>query len=140
MSFLAVPQALVMSWVAGELDTIAILWFMAKKVAIDEIMVTTIASGKAAYLFLNGMMAFGLNVVSFTTNKKVGALTMTVAANIKQIMTIVLSEFFWRLDIGAINAIGIALTLAGGACYAYVSMRKVPKSAVSVKDLEKADE
>jgi hypothetical protein len=30
-------------------------------------------------LILNGAMAFGLNVVSFTANKKVGALSMTVA-------------------------------------------------------------
>lgn len=41
-------------------------------------------------ILLNGAVAFGLNVVSFTANKKAGALTMDVAANVKQVLTIVL--------------------------------------------------
>lgn len=41
-------------------------------------------------IFFNGAVAFGLNVVSFTANKKAGALTMDVAANVKQVLTIVL--------------------------------------------------
>ncbi|MCJ1402623.1 UAA transporter [Xylographa trunciseda] len=137
MSFLAIPQALAMSWIAGEINTSTISWSFAQPFA-DVIMTPSIPSRQVGYLLLNGMMAFGLNVVSFATNKKVGALTMTVAANVKQIMTIVLSELFWRLDIGLINATGITLTLAGGILYAYFSMRKAPKSAKQVKDLEKA--
>ena len=35
--------------------------------------------GKALALLVNGIIAFGLNVVSFTANKKSGPLTMTVA-------------------------------------------------------------
>lgn len=34
---------------------------------------------KAGALLVNGAIAFGLNYVSFTANKKAGALTMTVA-------------------------------------------------------------
>jgi hypothetical protein len=34
---------------------------------------------KLAALFVNGAIAFGLNIVSFTANKKAGALSMTVA-------------------------------------------------------------
>lgn len=34
---------------------------------------------KLATLLVNGAIAFGLNVVSFTANKKTGALSMTVA-------------------------------------------------------------
>ncbi|MCJ1380805.1 UAA transporter [Xylographa soralifera] len=140
MSFLAVPQALAMSWLAGEWDISMVSWSVAKTIAFDEMIVSTIPSGQVGCLILNGMMAFGLNVVSFTTNKKVGALTMTVAANVKQIMTIVLSQILWHLDIGLINAIGIALTLAGGAFYAYFSMRKAVKSITPIKDMEKAEE
>ncbi|MCJ1395109.1 UAA transporter [Xylographa bjoerkii] len=140
MSFLAVPQALVMSLIAGEMDITTASWSVAKKFAVDEMRAPSIPSGNVGCLILNGMMAFGLNVISFTSNKKVGALTMTVAANVKQIMTIVLSEFLWHLDIGVVNAIGIALTLVGGALYAYFSIRKIPKSVTPVQDVEKAGE
>lgn len=34
---------------------------------------------RAMALAINGAIAFGLNVVSFTANKKTSALTMTVA-------------------------------------------------------------
>ena len=36
----------------------------------------------ATVLLLNGALAFGLNVVSFTANKKAGALSMTVAGSL----------------------------------------------------------
>jgi hypothetical protein len=35
---------------------------------------------KAIALLVNGVIACGLNIVSFTANKKAGALTMTVSA------------------------------------------------------------
>lgn len=73
-------------------------------------------------LLLNGLIAFGLNVVSFTANKNTGALTMTVAANVKQVMTVVLAIMFFNLDVNVTNAFGIALTLVGGAWYAKVEL------------------
>lgn len=36
-------------------------------------------------LMMNGMMAFGLNVVSFSANKKVGPLSMTVAGKVSSL-------------------------------------------------------
>ncbi|KAI0357006.1 TPT-domain-containing protein [Trametes cingulata] len=68
----------------------------------------------------NGCIAFGLNVVSFTANGKVGALNMTVAANVKQVLTIVLAVSVFDLTITRTNAIGIVITLLGGAWYAGV--------------------
>lgn len=58
-------------------------------------------------LLINAIMAFGLNFSSFTTNKKAGALTMTVAANVKQILTVLLSIAFWHLRVGWVNAVGM---------------------------------
>jgi len=58
-------------------------------------------------LLLNGIIAFALNVISFTANKKTGALTMTVAANVKQILTIVLSIIFFHLTVTWMNALGM---------------------------------
>ncbi|KAF7293001.1 TPT domain-containing protein [Mycena indigotica] len=70
---------------------------------------------KLIALVLNGCIAFGLNVVSFSANRRVGALGMTVAANVKQVLTIVFAVFIFDLTITHLNALGIGLTLVGGA-------------------------
>ncbi|OBZ66838.1 hypothetical protein A0H81_13299 [Grifola frondosa] len=96
---------------------------------------------RSAILLGNGLIAFGLNVVSFTANGRVGALNMTVAgtvlqfdilifchlicmrvslANVKQVLTIVLAVAIFDLTITSANAMGILVTLAGGALYAWV--------------------
>ncbi|KAG8875192.1 UAA transporter [Tulasnella sp. 332] len=71
-------------------------------------------------LFGNGLIAFGLNVVSFTANKRTGPLTMTVAANIKQVLTILLAVVIFNVRVSPTNVIGIFLTLAGGMWYAAI--------------------
>ena len=72
---------------------------------------------------VNGALAFTLNYTSFTANKKAGALTMTVAANVKQILTVLLAVIFWGLEVGYINSVGIFVTLAGGVWYGMVEIR-----------------
>ena len=102
-----------------------------------------ITKGKTLALAFNGVIAFGLNVVSFTANKKVGAVSMTVAglsfaltsvfhirahgcgtANVKQALTIMLAVMIFDLTITSINALGILLAIAGGAWYALVEHRE----------------
>jgi uncharacterized membrane protein len=78
----------------------------------------------AVALGLNGAIAFGLNIVSFTANKKAGPLSMTVAANVKQVLSIILAVVIFNLSISVMNALGILLTLAGGAWYATVEYRE----------------
>ena len=109
MSPLAFVQTMVYAWYTGEMAQ-ARAWAAG-----------TMGRRELLILLTNGAIAFGLNVISFTANKKTGALTMTVAANVKQILTIVLSIFFWGLQITWMNSFGILLTLFGGAWYAYVS-------------------
>lgn len=82
-------------------------------------------------LALNGLIAFGLNVVSFTANKNTNALTMTVAGNVKQVMTIVLAILFFNLHVSATNSFGILLTLAGGAWYAKLELDRKQTSRAS---------
>ena len=72
---------------------------------------------------VNGALAFALNYTSFTANKKAGALTMTVAANVKQILTVLLAVVFWGLEVGYINGVGIFVILAGGVWYGMVEIR-----------------
>lgn len=66
------------------------------------------------------MLAFGLNYVSFTANKKTSPLTMTVAANLKQCFLIIVGIWVFRLRVGWMNGLGIIIALAGGAWYAKV--------------------
>lgn len=82
---------------------------------------------KAASLLVNGCIAFGLNLVSFTANKKAGALSMTVAANIKQVLTILFAVLLFNLNITFMNGAGILFTLAGGAWYGYVDYEEQHK-------------
>jgi hypothetical protein len=76
----------------------------------------------AVALFLNGLMAFFLNYVSFTANKKTSALSMTVAGNVKQAVSILLSVWIFHYVISALNGVGILLTLIGGAWYRFFSL------------------
>ena len=113
-------------------------------------------------LILNAGLAFGLNITSFTSNKKAGALTMTVAANVKQTMTVLIGIVCWHFQVGWVNAsgksspktlviifsltkadriylssLGILITLAGSAWYAAVEMKgHTPPRSLLVQDLE----
>ncbi|KAJ7056974.1 TPT-domain-containing protein [Mycena amicta] len=78
--------------------------------------------GKIVALALNGCIAFGLNVVSFTANRRVGAWVCLLAANVKQVLTIVFAVFIFDLTITTLNAVGIVLTLVGGAWYAWIEL------------------
>lgn len=73
-------------------------------------------------LTINGALAFGLNYVSFAANKKTSPLTMTVAANIKQCLSIILGVWVFRLRVGWMNALGIIIALMGGAWYARIEL------------------
>lgn len=108
MSPLAFIQCVIYGYFSGELERV-------RRYGALEM-----TSGKATALLVNGIIAFGLNVVSFTANKKAGPLTMTVSANCKQVMTIGIAVVLFNLHINFTNALGIVLTLIGGAWYGYV--------------------
>ena len=122
MSPLAFVQCVIYGWYTGELDRVRRYGAL------------HMTQGKAMALLMNGVIAFGLNIVSFTANKKAGALTMTVAAkyvsfvshavgvrqrnmlnsSCKQVMTIALAVFLFNLTITFTTGIGILLTFLGG--------------------------
>ena len=70
----------------------------------------------------NGGLAFLLNVVSFTTNKMAGALTMTVAGNVKQCLSVVVGVWVFRVEVGVVNGVGILVALVGGMWYARIEV------------------
>ncbi|GMK54145.1 hypothetical protein CspeluHIS016_0107310 [Cutaneotrichosporon spelunceum] len=112
MSPLAFVQCVFYSWYTGELERVR------------RYGATQMTRTKAVALLINGIIACGLNIVSFTANKKAGALTMTVSANCKQVLTIALAVVLFNLHITIANGIGICLTLAGGAWYAFVEFKE----------------
>ncbi|KAL8753112.1 MAG: hypothetical protein Q9199_005283 [Rusavskia elegans] len=107
MSPIACIQSLAVAYICGEFDGFDVSAFDGRSFLI---------------LLVNGVIAFGLNVASFEANKRSGALTMTIAANIKQVLTVVLSVALWHIPVGAMNACGIALTVLGGAWYGRVEV------------------
>ena len=68
MSPLAFIQCVIYGYLTGELDRVRAYG------------ATQMTRTKAVALLINGVIACGLNIVSFTANKKAGALTMTVSA------------------------------------------------------------
>ena len=97
LSPLAVAQSLFVSYVHGEVSAFQTFASQPGHLNIKAIWI----------LLINAAMAFGLNMASFSANKKAGALTMTVAANVKQILTVLLSVAFWHLKVGWVNAVGM---------------------------------
>lgn len=73
-------------------------------------------------LFCNGIVAFLLNVVSLQANKVAGALTMTVAGNIKQSLTILLGIVVFQVQTSMLAGAGIFITIAGAVWYSKVEL------------------
>lgn len=78
---------------------------------------------------LNATMAFALNVVSFQTNKMIGAVAVTVCGNVKQALTIMLGIVFFRVPVGIMNAAGMAVTMAGAAWYSKIELDRKKASS-----------
>jgi hypothetical protein len=78
----------------------------------------------SGWLIMNGIMAFALNVVSFNANKRIGAVGMSVAANVKQVLTVLCAVALFDLTMSVTNGVGIGLTLVGGAWYAQLEVRE----------------
>ncbi|KLO10773.1 TPT-domain-containing protein [Schizopora paradoxa] len=112
MSPLAFIQCVLVAFLSGELERVRL--YSAREMS----------KARAGALLANGVLAFALNVVSFTANKRVGPLSMTVAANVKQVLTILFAVSLFDLTITPVNGLGIALTLLGGAWYASVEYRE----------------
>ncbi|KAI9287029.1 triose-phosphate transporter family-domain-containing protein [Umbelopsis sp. AD052] len=115
MSPIAFVQTVIYSYFTGELSEVR------------HFVTTDMHAGMYVALLLNGIVAFSLNVVSFTANKQAGPVTMTVAGNVKQVLSIVLAIFIFNLRINPTNAFGILLTLFGGAYYALVDAKENKK-------------
>ncbi|KAF8153037.1 triose-phosphate transporter family-domain-containing protein [Crassisporium funariophilum] len=121
LSPLAFVQTTLLAHFTGELERVR--WHLFAT-ASPTFTTGGVSSNFRLWLAFNGILAFFLNVVSFNANRRVGALGMTVAANVKQVLTVLCAVVIFDLTITAANALGIVLTLTGGALYAAVELRE----------------
>lgn len=71
------------------------------------------ASGALRIVLLTGLFSFSLNVSSFVANKVTSALTLCVAANVKQVLLVAFGTMFFGDPVGIVNAIGILIVIVG---------------------------
>ena len=77
----------------------------------------------------NGVLAFFLNIASLHTNKLAGALTMSICANLKQCLTVLLGIILFDTRIGVVSGYGMIITLVGAAVYSKVELETRTKGA-----------
>ncbi|KAG8531342.1 uncharacterized protein KY384_002971 [Bacidia gigantensis] len=129
MSPLAAIQSLVFALFAGELAGF-FNWVAQGSLSVSY--------GSA--LAGNGLLAFFLNIASLHTNKLAGALTMSICANLKQCLTVLLGIVLFDTKIGVVSAWGMVVTLAGAAVYSKVELQlKTKNSAVSQPNAKPLD-
>ncbi len=88
-----------------------------------------LGSSYSSALAGNGLLAFMLNIASLHTNKLAGALTMTICANLKQCLTVVLGILMFDTKIGVWSGYGMVITLVGAAVYSKVELEMKAKQS-----------
>jgi hypothetical protein len=94
---LAAIQCMGYAYLTGELHTLC--RFNQREGGFSSAFTTVILS--------NACMAFALNIVSFQTNKMVGALVVTVRGNVKQALMILVGIVVFSVPVGMVNAAGM---------------------------------
>lgn len=111
MAPLAAIQSLVYAYLTGELDRFA--GFINDGHLTPHLWLALLG---------NGFLAFLLNITSFQTNKLAGALTMTVCANVKQSLTVLLGVALFDVKVNLLNGTGMLIALLGAAWYSKVEL------------------
>lgn len=114
MSPLAAVQSLVCAGVIGEVGDARREFFASGRFFN---LTTEKGNGFVMMLVLNALMAFLLNGISFYTNKIAGALTISVCANLKQILTILLGIVLFHVHVTPVHGLGMVVALVGAAWY-----------------------
>lgn len=114
MSPLAAMQSLVCAGVIGEVGDARREFFASGRFFN---LTAEKGNGFVMMLVLNALMAFMLNGISFYTNKIAGALTISVCANLKQILTILLGIVLFRVHVTPVHGLGMVVALVGAAWY-----------------------
>mmetsp|Transcript_10402 Transcript_10402/g.15819 ORF Transcript_10402/g.15819 Transcript_10402/m.15819 type:complete len:329 (-) Transcript_10402:131-1117(-) len=109
---LALMQITVMCMLSGELEEIVARW--------PEL----VASSAPLVVLLSGILAFSLNWSSFMANKVTSALTLCIAANVKQVLLVAVGTLYFGDPVGLINGCGIFLVMIASFKYSLVSLNE----------------
>ncbi|KAI9230633.1 MAG: triose phosphate transporter [Piptocephalis tieghemiana] len=85
------------------------------------------------WMIVGGLVAFAMVVSEFEVIRRVGVVTLSVAGIFKEVITILVSTWFFGDSLHALNIIGLIITLIGIGMYNWLKMR-----AVGEQDKEKA--
>lgn len=91
-----------------------------------------IAAGAAPkVVLLSGVLSFALNVSSFVANKVTSALTLCIAANVKQVLLVAFSTVYFGDPVSFLNGLGILIVIIGSFNYGVVTIQESKASSSS---------
>jgi len=111
MSSFASFESFIWALFSGEVETLVAKW--------DDY-----SPGLLGVVGLTGAIAFFLNLASFYVNKITSALTLTIVANVKQVVVIVLAVIVFHTPVTLINGAGVVVVILGSIWYSVIGYQE----------------
>lgn len=125
----ALLQSVFFAWSTGEFNHIpsmSDLWSTLNKAENEEEQ-TSIFRSVAAVLFMDCLAAFLLNIASFEASQRVGALGITVAGNVKQVLILILETVASGEGWTWMQRVGVLATVVGSCWFVVEETREKGK-------------